>query len=169
MDGIDILVNNAGIEHRASLEEHSAAIWEKVLLVNLTAPFKLAQAAAPYLAASGVGAIVNITSVAVTGYSGQIAYDVSKGGLQTLTRSLAVELGPRGIRANAVCPGFIQTPMVEAHADLKAVGTRFVRALPISRMGRPEEVAAAVLWLSSDAASYVTGQTIAVDGGWLRR
>ncbi|MFD0661151.1 SDR family NAD(P)-dependent oxidoreductase [Thermocatellispora tengchongensis] len=96
MGRLDALVNNAGIEHRASLDRHTATEWRRVLDVNLTAPFELARMAAPHLAAGGSGAIVNVCSVAVTGFSGQIAYDASKGGLLTLTRSLAVELGRRG-------------------------------------------------------------------------
>lgn len=165
---LDVLVNNAGVEHRAPLAGHTPEDWSRVLDVNLTAPFRLAQAAAPALA-EAQGSIVNIASVAIMGFAGQAAYDASKGGLQTLTRSLAVELGPQGVRANAVAPGFIRTPMVDAHPDLADIGRRLARTLPIARMGEPDEVASAVAWLASKRASYVTGQTIFVDGGWSRR
>jgi len=164
---LDALINNAGIERRASLADHRSETWAEVMDVNLTAPFRLSQAAAAALAQSR-GAIVNLVSVAVTGFAGQVAYDVSKGGLQTLTRSLAVELGAVGVRANAIAPGFIRTPMVEAHPDLAEAGRRLVRGLPIARMGEPSEVAAVAAWLASADASYVTGQTIFVDGGWMR-
>ncbi|UGY94133.1 SDR family NAD(P)-dependent oxidoreductase [Streptomyces gobiensis] len=167
LGGLDILVNNAGIGYRGPLAEHTPKIWNRVLAVNLSAPFFLAQRAAPLLARNE-GAVVNLCSVAMMGISGQVAYDVSKGGLATLTRSLAVELGRAGVRANAVCPGFIDTPMLEQAKDLVEIGARHVRTQPIRRLGTPEEVAAAVSWLASTEASYITGQCLFVDGGWVR-
>ncbi|WP_161814158.1 SDR family NAD(P)-dependent oxidoreductase [Steroidobacter agaridevorans] len=165
---LDTLVNNAGIAYRGSVAEHERAAWDKVMLINLTAPFLLVQATLPLLEASGRGSIVNISSTAVTGFAGQVAYDSSKGGLLSMTRSMAVDLGSKKIRANAVCPGFIATDMVAADPDFVKLGERVARGLPVSRMGKPEDVAAAVVWLASDKASYVTGQGMFIDGGWIR-
>ncbi|MEM1134020.1 MAG: SDR family NAD(P)-dependent oxidoreductase [Pseudomonadota bacterium] len=164
---VDGLINNAGIEFRGSLQEHSDEAWDKVIEVNLTAAFSLCRAAAPELARAR-GAIVNVASVAIAGFPGQCAYDASKGGLASLTRSLCTELGPKGVRVNSVAPGFIATEMVATHPDLKKVADKFTKSLPIARAGQPEEVANAIAWLASENASYVTGHTLYVDGGWIR-
>jgi NAD(P)-dependent dehydrogenase (short-subunit alcohol dehydrogenase family) len=168
LGGLDILVNNAGIGVRKSIVEHTHADWRRVLGVNLDAPFRLAQAAIPQLERSEGGAIVNIASVAIIGFFGQIAYDASKGGLLSMTRSLACELGRKRIRANVVCPGFIDTDLAHADADLAAIGEKLIKTLPVARWGKPADIAAAVAWLASDDAAYVTGQHIMVDGGWVR-
>ncbi|MEV4381693.1 SDR family NAD(P)-dependent oxidoreductase [Streptosporangium sp. NPDC049644] len=167
LGGLDGLVNNAGVEHRAALGEHSTADWARVMEINLSAPFRLARAAAPALAGRSGAAIVNVCSIAVTGFAGQAAYDASKGGLLSLTRSLAVELGPLGVRANAVCPGFIDTPMLDV-SGLRGLAEKVAARLPIGRCGHPEEVAAAVVWLLGTGAGYVTGQALFVDGGMVR-
>lgn len=167
--GLSILVNNAGVEHRASIRDHHPDDWERVLRINLQAPFLMVQATADALVRSGNGAVVNIASVAIMGFFGQPAYDASKGGLLTLTRSLANELGREGVRVNAVCPGFIETDMVVGDEEILRIGERQVRTQPLQRMGSPAEVAAAVAWLASDQASYVTGASLYVDGGWSRR
>lgn len=165
---IAVLVNNAGVEFRGNVTAHEDAVWDRVIDINLSAAFRLVRELTDDLAASR-GAIVNLASVAVVGFAGQAAYDASKGGLATLTRSLAVELGPMGIRANAVAPGFVDTEMLKEAPDLAAVAERLVATLPIARTGRVEEIAAAVAWLASGRASYVTGHTLFVDGGWMRR
>ncbi|SEG25538.1 3-oxoacyl-[acyl-carrier protein] reductase [Thermomonospora echinospora] len=167
LGGLDGLVNNAGVEHRAALAEHGTADWTRVLEINLSAPFRLARAAAPALAGQPGAAIVNVCSIAVTGFAGQAAYDASKGGLLSLTRSLAVELGPLGVRANAVCPGFIDTPMLDA-SGLRGLAEKVAARLPLGRCGHPEEVAAAIVWLLGTSAGYVTGQALFVDGGMVR-
>ncbi|WP_018657452.1 SDR family NAD(P)-dependent oxidoreductase [Actinomadura flavalba] len=167
LGGLDGLVNNAGVEHRAPLDEHSTADWARVHDINLTAPFRLARAAAPVLAGQPGAAIVNVCSIAVTGFAGQAAYDASKGGLLSLTRALAVELGPRGVRANAVCPGFIDTPMLDA-GGLRELAEKVAARLPLGRCGHPEDVAAAVGWLLRAEAGYITGQALFVDGGMVR-
>lgn len=169
LGGIDGVVNNAGIEHRASISDHSPQDWHRVLAVNLDAPFFIVQAALPHLERSAAGAIVNIASVAIMGTFGQAAYDASKGGLLTLTRSLATELGRKDLRVNAVCPGFIETDLVLQNERLSLIGQKQVQTQPLRRMGKPSEVANAVAWLLSDQASYVTGSAIYVDGGWARR
>jgi NAD(P)-dependent dehydrogenase (short-subunit alcohol dehydrogenase family) len=165
---LDLVVNNAGIGHRGSVAEHTLKAWDKVIAVNLTAPFLIVQAALELLEESGHGAVVNIASTAVAGFAGQVAYDSSKGGLLSMTRSMAVDLGSRNIRVNAVCPGFVATDMVATDPNFAKLGERVSRGLPIARMGRPEDVAAAVVWLGSAQASYITGQGLFVDGGWIR-
>lgn len=167
--GVGVLVNNAGIEFRGDIQAHDDETWDRVLDINLSAAFRLVRVLADDLAASPDGAIVNLASVAIVGFAGQAAYDASKGGLATLTRSLAVELGPRGVRVNAVAPGFIDTQMLRDTPDLAGVAERFARTLPAGRLGTAAEVATAVAWLASPRASYVTGHTLFVDGGWMRR
>ncbi|MBP7338514.1 SDR family NAD(P)-dependent oxidoreductase [Niveispirillum sp.] len=167
--GVAVLINNAGIEFRGDIQAHDDDTWDRVLDVNLSAAFRLTRALADDLADAPGGAIVNLASVAIVGFAGQAAYDASKGGLATLTRSLAVELGPRGVRANAVAPGFIDTQMLRDTPDLAGMAERFARTLPAGRLGTAAEVASAVAWLASPRASYVTGHTLFVDGGWMRR
>lgn len=166
MGGLDGLVLNAGIEHRASLADTTDEDWERVLDVNLSSCFRLLRATAPLLRAHDRAAVVGVASIAVTGFAQQMAYDASKAGLQTLMRSTAVELGPN-VRANAVCPGFIATPML-AQSGLSELAEKVARGLPAARLGAPSEVAEAVTWLLSHRSSYVTGQTLFVDGGMVR-
>ncbi len=164
---LDSLIGNAGTGWLAALEDHPADAWDRVMAVNLRAPFLLARAAQPALAAVG-GSIVMTASVAATGLGGQAAYDPSKGGVLSLTRALAVELGPAGIRVNAVSPGFVETRLGDHPATRERV-TATVATQPIARLGRTDEIAATVTYLASERASYVTGQALNVDGGWVRR
>lgn len=165
---LDVLVNNAGVGRAGALRAQTPDSWRLVLGVNLLGPFLMSRAAADALRDAGSGAIVNIASMAAFGMRQQCSYDASKGGLMSLTRSLALELGMEGVRVNAVAPGYIDTPMLRGHVALEELALRQVRGLPIARLGRSDEVAAAVLWLASTDAAYVTGHTLFVDGGLIR-
>ena len=163
---LDALVNNAGVAVFAPLLETSDQDWDRVLAVNLTGPFLCTKAAAPLMREHGGGAVVNITSIsAVRASTLRSAYGTSKAGLAHLTKQLAVELASSGIRVNAVAPGPVDTAMA------KAVHTPDIRAdyhdaIPLNRYGLEEELAEAIFFLSSDRASYITGQVLAVDGGF---
>jgi len=161
---IDILVNNAGLTKDNLFVRMSDADWERVLAVNLTAAFKLSRAVLRGMMKRRAGRIVSITSVvAATGNPGQSNYIASKAGLTGMTKSLAQEVASRGITVNCVAPGFIATAMTDALNEKQREG--ILGQVPAGRLGTPAEVAAAVLFLASDEAAYVTGQTIHVNGG----
>jgi NAD(P)-dependent dehydrogenase (short-subunit alcohol dehydrogenase family) len=163
---LDALVNNAGIAVFAPLLETSEADWSRVLEVNLTGPFLCTKAAVPLMREHGGGAIVNITSIsAVRASTLRSAYGTSKAGLAHLTKQLAVELAALGIRVNGIAPGPVDTAMAkEVHtAEIRA---DYHDAIPLNRYGLEEELAEAVFFLCSDRASYITGQILAVDGGF---
>ena len=163
---LDVLVNNAGSYPLAGLLDVTAAQWEDVLGANLKSALLATQAAARSMVAAGGGAIVNVTSIAAFLPSPDLVhYSVAKAGLEMLTRSAAVELGPRGIRVNAVAPGVIWREGIEA-AWPEGVAAYRARA-PLGRIGQPEDVAHACLFLASPAAAWITGVTLVVDGGVL--
>jgi NAD(P)-dependent dehydrogenase (short-subunit alcohol dehydrogenase family) len=163
---IDALVNNAGIAVFKPILKTTAKEWQRVLDVNLTGPFLCTQACAPVMLKNGGGAIVNITSISgLRASSLRVAYGTSKAGLDHLTRQQAAELGNVGIRVNAVAPGPVDTAMAKK-VHTKDIRADYHDAIPLNRYGREEEIAAAVVFLCSDAASYVNGQTLAVDGGF---
>ena len=164
LGGLDILVNNAGITKDGLAMRMKDEDWSSVLDVNLTANFRLARAAMKLMMKKRFGRIINITSiVGVTGNPGQANYVASKAGLIGLTKSIAQELATRGVTANCVAPGFIATPMTDGLNDKQKEA--ILARIPAARMGTPADIAAAVLYLASDEAGYVTGQTLHVNGG----
>ena len=162
--GLDILVNNAGLTRDGLALRMKDADWNQVLEVDLAAPFRLARAALKGMLRRRSGRIVSIASiVGVTGNPGQANYAAAKAGMIGMSKSLAQEVGSRGITVNVVAPGFVDTAMT---ADLpEAQRERLLGAIPLGRMGRPEDVAAAVLYLASEEAGWVTGATLHVNGG----
>ncbi len=164
MGSLDILVNNAGITKDGLAMRMKDDDWQQVLDVNLTAGFRLCRAAMRGMMRRRWGRIVNISSVVgVTGNPGQANYVASKAGIIGLTKSLAQELASRNVTVNAVAPGFIATPMTDGLNDKQKLA--ILARVPAGRLGTPQDVAASVLYLASDEASYVTGQTLHVNGG----
>jgi 3-oxoacyl-[acyl-carrier protein] reductase len=166
---IDILVNNAGsLIERQPLQEMTAERWDEVLNLNLKSALFCSQAVAPAMIARKAGAIINIVSISGRngGGPGAGAYAVAKGGLITLTKSLAKELAPHGIRVNAVSPGVIDTPFHEVFSTAEMI-RGFVATIPLGRVGTALECANVIAFLASDAASYVVGETIEINGGQL--
>jgi NAD(P)-dependent dehydrogenase (short-subunit alcohol dehydrogenase family) len=163
---LDALVNNAGVAVFAPLMQTTDDDWNRVLAVNLTGPFLCTKAAVPLMREHGGGAIVNITSIsAVRASTLRSAYGTSKAGLAHLTKQLAVELASFGIRVNAVAPGPVDTAMAKA-VHTPEIRADYHDAIPLNRYGLEEELAEAVFFLCSDRSSYVTGQILAVDGGF---
>ena len=164
LGGLDILINNAGITKDGLAMRMKDEDWQSVIDVNLTSNFRLSRAAMRGMMKKRWGRIINITSiVGVTGNPGQVNYVASKAGLIGMTKSLAQELGSRNVTVNCVAPGFIATPMTEVlnEKQREAILSR----IPAGRMGGPVDIAAAVVYLASDEAAYVTGQTLHVNGG----
>ena len=161
---IDALVNNAGIAIFKPLLETTLEDWNTVLAVNLTGPFLMAQAVAPLMLNGG--AMVNITSISgLRASTLRVAYGTSKAGLAHLTKQLAAELAPLGIRVNAVAPGPVETAMAKA-VHTPEIRADYHDAIPLNRYGTEEELARVIVFLCSDQASYITGQILAVDGGF---
>lgn len=158
---VDGLVNNAGIAFRARVDEIALADWDRVLAVNLTGPLLGIQTVTPLMGAGG--SIVNISSVAGLTAHFPVAYTVSKWGLRGLSRVASLELGPRGIRVNTICPGYIETAMTASAPDAFRVAN--IAETPLGRIGNVDEVAPLVVYLISDESSYVSGAEIPVDGG----
>lgn len=161
---IDILVNNAGITRDNLIVRMSEADWDVVVSTNLKSVFLFTKAVTRGMMKRRAGAIVNISSIiGLTGNPGQANYAASKAGINAFTKTVARELASRGVRANAIAPGFIETRMTaEIPADMQQ---KMLEAIPLGRYGRPDDVAEAVLFLASDRASYITGQVISVCGG----
>jgi NAD(P)-dependent dehydrogenase (short-subunit alcohol dehydrogenase family) len=167
---LDVLVNNAGIYVQGDVTGTSLADWERILRVNLTGAFLCTKHAAEALAKTQ-GVVVNVSSEAgLVGIRGQVAYNVSKAGMIALTQSCAVDLAPRGVRVNCLCPGTTATPLVEAAVnrapDPGAARRRLEECRPLNRLGTPDEVASAVLYLASQEAGYASGAVLAIDGGY---
>jgi len=161
---IDVLINNAGITRDGFLSKMDLEDWDKVIAVNLTGVFNTTKAVVPYMLERGEGNIISISSVVgVYGNIGQTNYAASKAGIIGMTKTWAKELGRKGIRANAVAPGFIKTEMT-AKVPEKVINI-MIEKTPLGRMGEPEDVANLLLFLSSDESSFINGQVIGVDGG----
>ena len=164
LDGINILVNNAGLTRDGLMMRMKDADWDDVLAVNLTAGFKLARAVLRTMMKSRWGRIINVTSVVgQTGNPGQVNYVASKAGMTGFTKAMAAEVASRNITVNCVAPGFITTAMTDSLTDDQK--ERTLEKIPVSRFGNPEDVASAVVFLASDEAAYITGQTLQVNGG----
>ncbi len=166
-DGLDILVNNVGQRDRRSLAQLRREDMAAMLATNLVAPFDLARRAVPLMEARGYGRIVNITSIAAEIARGDILYTASKGGLAALTRAFAAELGGTGITVNAVAPGYFATEANEEMSTDPGIAQHLERRTSLGRWGDPGEIGGAVAFLASPEASYITGHTLAVDGGYL--
>jgi 3-oxoacyl-[acyl-carrier protein] reductase len=161
---IDILINNAGITRDGLLMRMKESDWNVVIQTNLTGVFYCTKAVSKIMMKQRIGRIINMTSVVgLTGNAGQANYAAAKAGVIGFSKSMAKELASRGITVNLVAPGFIQTDMTAVLSD--KIKEDMVGNIPLARMGTPEDVAQAVLFLASDNASYITGQTINVDGG----
>jgi NAD(P)-dependent dehydrogenase (short-subunit alcohol dehydrogenase family) len=167
---LDFAVNNAGVEGaNAITHDCTEENWDKTIGINLKGVWLCMKHEIPWMLKAGKGAIVNTASVAgLIGFAGLPAYVASKHAVVGLTKSTALEYAKQGIRVNAVCPGVIKTPMVDrTTGNDKAVEKIYTDMEPVGRMGQPEEVAEAIVWLCSDASSFVTGHALAVDGGWI--
>ncbi|MDR7364107.1 3-oxoacyl-[acyl-carrier protein] reductase [Marmoricola bigeumensis] len=167
---VDVLVNNAGITRDNLLFKMTEDDWDSVINVHLRGAFLMTRAVQKHMVEAKFGKILNLSSVSALGNRGQANYSAAKMGIQGFTRTLALELGPFGINANAIAPGFIVTEMTDATARRVGVEPEAYReaaaaATPVRRVGWPEDIAAAAAYLCSDEASYVTGQTLYVDGG----
>jgi gluconate 5-dehydrogenase len=172
--GVDVLVNNAGATHMQPFLEHTLSDWQRVVDVNLTGSFLMAREAARVMVPRGSGSIVNVSSVFAMGATKRfpvIAYYAAKGGVEGLTKGLAVELGDRGVRVNSIAPGFFPSPMSSGMFSEDEEGEALRRevlvprtALP--RLPRSEDLRGTVRYLASDESAFVTGHTLVVDGGW---
>jgi len=163
---IDILVNNAGIFIAQPTLDYSQENWDKTLNINLRGYFLCAQAALKYMKKGA--SIINISSVAgMSGYPMAAAYCASKGGVRLLTKSLAVEFGPKGIRVNSIHPGVIETAMTQDILKDKNTKQSMISKVPLRRTGQPADIAGPAVFLASDEASYITGEELVVDGGWI--
>jgi NAD(P)-dependent dehydrogenase (short-subunit alcohol dehydrogenase family) len=168
---LDIACNNAGIGGaQAPTADYPLDAWAQVIAINLSGVFYGMKYQLPAMLKNGGGAIVNMASIlGAVGFAGSPAYSAAKHGVLGLTQATALEYSAQGVRVNAVGPGFIHTPMISALEENRAVNDMLVAAHPIGRLGRAEEVAELVLWLSSSKASFVTGAYYPVDGGYLAR
>ena len=166
---IDVLVNSAGTGGGGPVHMIATEEWDRVVDINLKGTFFACKYVLAQMLERTSGSVINIASVeGIEGFEGGSAYNASKGGVVLLTRNLAIDYGRKGIRANAICPGFIKTPLFEAvfNESLQEPLERIIEATQLGRMGEAEEIADAALFLASDESSYVTGQTLVVDGGY---
>ena len=169
---LDILVNNAGVSHRAGVEETTTEAWDKVMDVNLKGTYLVSWFAVPEMEKSGGGSIVNLASImGVVGYPAEMGggfnpYAPSKGGVLQFTKNLAIDSARKNIRVNCLCPGYVETNLIARLTDDPESKAALEARHPMGRLGRPEEIAKAALFLASDDASYITGAPLMVDGGY---
>jgi NAD(P)-dependent dehydrogenase (short-subunit alcohol dehydrogenase family) len=171
---LDVLVNSAGISARNALPQDAdpQSVWNKVLDVNLNGTYLMCWHAVPEMERSGGGSIINLGSImSLVGYpqgmgGGFNPYPISKGGVLQLTRNLAIDLATKKIRVNCVCPGYVETNLIMALRQNPETYQKLIERHPIGRLGKPEEIANCILFLASDAASFVTGAPLIVDGGY---
>jgi len=166
---IDVLLNNAGINVRKPFLELTVNEWDRVISVNLKGVFLVAQAVARQMVRQKAGVIINTASVAsFMGRNNIAAYGASKGGVEMLSKCMAMELAEQGVRVNTISPGMVSTPLTDAfiNSDRGRRKRAIMSAIPLGRLARPEDLTGALLFLASPAAAYVTGQTIVIDGGW---
>lgn len=163
---VELLINNAGISHQGLFQDMDDALWDRLLAVNLTGPRNAIRAVLPHMLSEKRGCIVNISSIwGLRGGSCETAYACSKAAVVGLTRSLALELAPSGVRVNCVAPGCIETDMVRALGE--ETRAMLAEETPLGRLGRPEDVAEAVAFLASEKAAFITGQVLTADGGFI--
>ncbi|MCX6463183.1 MAG: SDR family NAD(P)-dependent oxidoreductase [Pseudonocardiales bacterium] len=167
---VDVLVNNAGISgspEATTCHETPVAEWDRVHAVNVRGPFLCARAALPTMLAQGSGHVITVASVAgQVAFPGRCAYTASKGAALMLARSIAADYAAAGIRSNAVCPGFVRTPMTQWRLDVPALRERVEAAIPTGRVAEPDDIADAIAVLASGRMGYMTGAALVVDGGW---
>ena len=164
---IDILVNNAGILRMGNAEELKEEDWNKVIQINLTGQFLCAQAVGKQMIKQKSGKIINIASIAgLGGYAQSVPYSASKAGIILLTKSLAVEWGKHNIQVNAICPGVFATDMTDSFLKDKQFMEMIKAKVPLGRYAKPEELTGTIIYLASDASSYMTGHALVIDGGW---
>lgn len=170
--GVDILINNAGIGVGGTVYDRPKEAWDRVIAVNLTGPYLCTKYAAPHMRKRGGGSIINIASTrALMSEPNTEPYSASKGGIVALTHSLAISLGPDGIRVNAISPGWIETSAYKKRSQRRDVHLSEAdhKQHPVGRVGRPEDIAAACLYLAGDEAGFITGANLVIDGGMTRK
>jgi NAD(P)-dependent dehydrogenase (short-subunit alcohol dehydrogenase family) len=164
---LDVLVNAAGVEGVGPVHELSEESWDRTVDINLKGSFLVAKHVLPHMIERKAGSVIHVASVeGLEGMAGSTSYNASKGGVVLMTKSMALDYGPLGIRVNCLCPGLILTPLTELVQHAKPVLDQMVSWHALGRAGNPEEVAGAALFLASDDASFVTGHALVVDGGW---
>lgn len=165
---IDVLVNAAGVSTFGAAHELDAGEWDRVLDINLKGSYLTAKHVLPGMMERGSGSIIHVASVeGLDGLTSQLAYNASKGGVVLMTKNMALDYAPHGIRVNCLCPGLIETPMTAPVQEIATIRDQMRSFHALGRFGRPEEVAAAALFLASDDSSFVTGHPLVVDGGWM--
>lgn len=163
---IDILVNNAGISSEKPYQEIDLNDWQKMLSINGFGPFAGIKHVAPYMAAQGIGSIINISSYTAQIGQGFNHYSASKGAVRALSKAAATTFGRQGVRVNTLFPGIIETPMTQSLSTSKELLGRLIQATPLQRLGKPEDIANAALFFASDESAYITGSELVIDGGF---